>query len=101
MGQDRHESVRLADLLRTTGEPRWAALVDGLLAAIVVVWVLVLSFLDPGHTLRLAVPLVLAAAVVWRVFLLVESSQRLQAPELAEAPQPEVDTAAPGPAQAA
>jgi xanthine/uracil permease len=101
MGQARQGSVRAADLLRTTGEPRWAALVDGLLAAIVVVWILVLSFLDPGHTLRLAVPLVLAAGVVWRVFLLVESSQRSQTLELAEAPQPEIDTASPGPAQAA
>jgi hypothetical protein len=101
MGQERHESVRLADLLRTTGEPRWAALVDGLLATTVVVWIVVLSFLDPGHTLRLAVPLVLAAAVVWRVFLLVESSHRLPTLELADSSQTEVDTAAHGPAQAA
>jgi xanthine/uracil permease len=101
MGQGRHETARLADLLRTSGEPRWAALVDGLLAATVVVWILVLSFLDPGHTLRLAVPLALAAGVVWRVFLLVESTQGSRTLELADAPQPEIDTASRGPAQAA
>ncbi len=101
MGQERHEGVRLADLLHTAGEPRWAALVDGSLALIVVAWILVLSLADPGHSLRVAVPLVLAAGVVWRVFLLVESSQRSPALELADEPQGSADAAHPGSARAA
>jgi hypothetical protein len=101
MGQERHESVRLTDLLHTSGEPRWAAVVDGLLAVTVVGWILSLSLLDPSHSLRIAVPLVLAAGVVWRVFLLVESSQRSPGLELADQPQAEADNAHPGSAQAA
>ena len=101
MGQERRESVRWADLLRTAGEPRWAAAVDGLLAATVVVWILLLSFVDPGQTLRFVVPLVLAVAVVWRVFLLVESSGRWEAPGLSDASAPEAEETAQGPAQAA
>ena len=101
MGQERREGVRWADLLRTAGEPRWAAAVDGLLAATVVVWILLLSFVDPGQTLRFVVPLVLAVAVVWRVFLLVESSQRWQALGLADAPKVEAEQDSHGPARAA
>jgi hypothetical protein len=101
MGQERHESVRVADLLHTSGEPWWAAVVDGLLALTVVAWILSLSLFDPGHSLRVAVPLLLAAGVVWRVFLLVESSQRPPGLELADQPQAEADGAQPGSAQAA
>jgi len=101
MGQDRHQSVRLADLLHTAGEPRWAALVDGFLALTVVGWILALSLVDPAHSLRVAVPLVLAAGVVWRVFLLVESSQRSPGLELADETQGSADAAHPGSAQAA
>jgi hypothetical protein len=99
MGQERHDGVRLGDLLRTTGEPRWAALVDALLAVTVVAWIAALGLLDPGHSLRVAVPLVLAAGVVWRVFLLVESAHRAPGLELADEPQ--ADRAHPGSAQAA
>jgi hypothetical protein len=101
MGQEARKTVRVTDLLHTAGEPGWAAVVDGLLALTVVVWVMVLSVVDPGQPLRVAVPLVLAAAVVWRVFLLVESSQRWQALGLADAPKVEAEQDSHGPAQAA
>ncbi len=104
MGQERHDGVRWTALLRTAGEPRWAVVVDGLLAATVVVWILLLSFVDPGETLRFVVPLALAVGVVWRVFLLVASSERFEAPGLEDASAPEaraVDRPAQGPAQAA
>jgi hypothetical protein len=101
MGQERRKAVRPADLLRTAGEPRWAAFVDAALAATVVVWVLVLSVTDPGGTLRVAVPLVLALAVVWRVYLLVQSSHRWRLLGLADAPDADVEESEPGTAQAA
>jgi hypothetical protein len=104
MGQERRENVRWADLLHTAGEPRWAAVVDGLLAATVVLWILLLSLVDPGPTSRFVVPLVLVVGVVWRVFLLVESSDRSHAPGLEDASATEAhepDQAAHGSAQAA
>jgi hypothetical protein len=101
MGHESRNPVRVTDLLHTAGEPGWAVVVDGLLAVTVVVWVLVLSVVDPGQPLRVAVPLVLAAAVVWRVFLLVESSERWQALGLAKAPEPEAEQDTHGSARAA
>jgi hypothetical protein len=101
MGHESRNPVRVTDLLHTAGEPGWAVVVDGLLAVTVVVWVLVLSVTDPGGTLRVAVPLVLALAVVWRVYLLVQSSHRWRLLGLADAPDADVEESEPGTAQAA
>ena len=50
------------------------------LAVGVLVWVMVLGLLEPGATLRVAVPLVLAVTVVGRVVVLVEQ-QRPRVPQ--------------------
>jgi hypothetical protein len=80
---------QLQDLVRSQGEPRWTAVVDGLLALGVVAWVLVLGIADPGATLRIVVPLVLAAVVVVRVLVLVEHVQRWRELGLDDAPPPQ------------
>lgn len=79
----------LQDLVRSEGEPRWAAVVDAGLAIAVVAWVLVLGIAHPGATLQVVVPLVLALVVVARVVVLVEHVQRWRELGLAEAPPPE------------
>jgi hypothetical protein len=80
--------THLHDLVRSQGEPRWTAVVDGALALGMVAWVVVLSVTDPGATLRVVVPLVLAAVVVVRVMLLVEHVQRFRELGLDQAPPP-------------
>lgn len=76
MGQPVGIAVQLNNLVHTEGEPRWAAMVDLALAIGVLGWVTVLGLLEPGATLRVVVPLVLAVTVVARVVVLVDSSVR-------------------------
>lgn len=76
MGQAIGVAVQLQDLVRSEGEPRWTAVVDAVLAVALSAWVVLLGALDPGTTLKVAVPLVLAAVVVGRVLVLVEHAQR-------------------------
>ena len=66
--------MHLHEFVRSEGEPRWTAVVDAVLGGAVVVWVVVLSVLEPVHMLRVAVPLALAVVVVVRVLALVEHS---------------------------
>jgi hypothetical protein len=80
---------QLQDLVRSEGEPRWAAVVDAGLAVAVVAWVLLLGVAHPGATLKVVVPLVLAAVVVARVVVLVEHVQRWRELGLADAPPPQ------------
>jgi hypothetical protein len=80
---------QLQDLVRSQGEPRWAAVVDAALALGIVTWVLVLGVADPGATLRVVVPLVLAGVVVLRVLVLVEHVQRWRELGLDSAPPPQ------------
>ena len=93
--------MHLHDLVRTEGEPRWTAVVDALLAVAVVAWVLVLSILEPGATLRFGVPFVLATVVVGRVLLLVEHTQRWREEGPAETAEPAASTDAADVAHAA
>ena len=88
MGHELRTTPHLPDLVRSQGEPRWAAVVDAVLALGVVAWVVTLAMTDPGPGLRIAVPLVLALAVVVRVVVLVEHVQRWRDLGLDEAPAP-------------
>jgi len=81
-------TAHLHDLVRSDGEPRWTTVVDALLAVGVVAWALTLALTAPGEALRIAVPLVLAVAVVVRVVVLAEHVQRWRDRGLGEtAPQ--------------
>ncbi len=89
MGRRAADEPHLHDLVRSQGEPRWTAVVDAVLGSRQSwpgSWCSAMT--DPGPTLRIAVPLVLAVVVVVRVLVLVEHVQRWRDLGLDEAPAP-------------